>query len=34
MLGDTSKLKLQVVYKAIWLNIVDKYVEVDVLDEL
>jgi hypothetical protein len=34
LLGDTSKLKIQVVYKAIWLNILEKYVEVEVLDEL
>lgn len=32
LLGDTSKLKFEVVYKAFWLNILDKYVEVEVIE--
>lgn len=34
LLGDTSKLKFEVVYKSLWLNIIDKYVEVEVFDEV
>lgn len=32
LLGDTSKLKFEVVYKAIWLNMLDKYIEVELID--
>jgi hypothetical protein len=34
MLGDTSKMKVEIVYDALWLNLTGKYAEVEVLDEL